>query len=74
MTSAQLEVFTVIAKNPKVTTAEIADVLGLSPKTVSSRIRTLKDKNYIRRIDPDKGGSWEILGRKRSIADYMNDV
>ena len=61
MTSAQSEVLAVIAKNPKVTTAEIADALGLSANTVSSRIRTLKDKNYIRRIGPDKGGSWEIL-------------
>jgi len=61
MTSAQSEVFAIIAKNPKATTAEIADILGLPLKTVSSRIKTLKNKNFIRRIGPDKGGHWEIV-------------
>ena len=61
MTVAQSVVFVIIAKNPYVTTSEIADILGLLPKTVSSRIKTLKDKNFIRRVGPDKGGHWEIV-------------
>ena len=61
MTQAQSEVFDIIAKNSKVTSAKIAEALGLSTNTVSSRIRTLKEKNLIRRVGPDKGGHWEVV-------------
>lgn len=48
----------------KVSAAEIAMQVGISARAVEKRIRTLRENGVIRRIGPDKGGSWEIINEK----------
>ena len=53
-----------IKVDAKVTTAEIAMQLGVSSRAVEKRIRTLRENGVIRRVGPNKGGSWEIIDDK----------
>ena len=50
-----------IRKDAKVTAAEIAMRLGVSSRAVQKRIRVMRENGVIRRVGPDKGGSWEII-------------
>ena len=50
-----------IRKDAKVTAAEIAMHLGVSSRAVQKRFRVLRENGVIRRVGPDKGGSWEII-------------
>ena len=53
-----------IRMDAKVSAAEIAMQVGISARAVEKRIRTLRENGVIRRIGPDKGGSWEIINEK----------
>ena len=53
-----------IRKDAKVTTAEIAMRLGVSSRAVQKRFRVLRENGVIRRVGPDKGGSWEIISER----------
>ena len=53
-----------IRMDAKVSAAEIAMQVGVSARAVEKRIRTLRENGVIRRIGPDKGGSWEIINEK----------
>ena len=53
-----------IKVDAKVTTAEIAMQLGVSSRAVEKRIRKLRENGVIRRVGPNKGGSWEIIDDK----------
>ena len=53
-----------IRKNAKVSAAEIAMQVGVSARAVEKRIRTLRENGVIKRVGPDKGGSWEIIDDK----------
>ena len=50
-----------IRNNSKVSAAEIAMKFGVSARAVEKRIRFLRESGVIRRVGPDKGGSWEII-------------
>ncbi|WP_298067561.1 ATP-binding protein, partial [uncultured Mailhella sp.] len=56
-----LELLKRLAANPRITIAELADVLKVSRRTVLTRINTLKTKGLLRRIGPNKGGQWELI-------------
>ena len=53
-----------IRKDAKVTAAEIAMHLGVSSRAVQKRFRVLRENGVIRRVGPDKGGSWEIISER----------
>lgn len=55
------KIMSIMKARPNVTTAELADAIGLSIATINWNIRKLKDANRIRRIGPDKGGHWEVM-------------
>ncbi len=46
-------------ENNKITTTEIADILGISRRAVAKQIEKLKNEGKLRRIGPAKGGHWE---------------
>lgn len=47
--------------SPKITTSQMAEKLGISPKGVEWQISKLKADGSIRRIGPDNGGYWEVM-------------
>jgi len=45
-------------KKPEISRKEFAHILEINPSAVQKHMQGLKDKGYIRRIGPDKGGHW----------------
>ena len=54
------KILEMMANNPKITTQEIADAIGLSIAGTEKAIRVLKKQGQLQRIGPDKGGHWEV--------------
>ena len=55
------KILELIAQNPKITTTEMAETLGISRRSIAKQITNLKNNNQLRRIGPDKGGHWEVV-------------
>jgi predicted HTH transcriptional regulator len=51
-----------IAKNSEITIKELQEMTGLSESGVKKILRNLRAIGRIRRVGPDKGGHWEIVG------------
>ena len=50
-----------IAKNPSAKQQELADASGKSLRTIKRIMKSLQDKNYIRRESGKRYGKWEVL-------------
>lgn len=61
VTEKELEVLKLIMEDPGYTSSVLAEKIGVSQKTVSDRIRSLKQKNIIVRIGSDTKGYWKII-------------
>ncbi len=51
----------IITKNPTISVAEIAPLVGLTRRGVEEQIRKLKLDGVLRRVGPDRGGHWEVI-------------
>ena len=60
-TLEELAVLKLIAKDPMIKQQEMAEATGRSIATIKRMIRSLRDKNYIRRESGKRYGKWEIL-------------
>jgi len=54
-------VFSLIAGNPNITAARIAEVKGIGIATVKREIKRLKEIGVIERVGSDKAGNWKVL-------------
>jgi ATP-dependent DNA helicase RecG len=63
VTEKENEVLLLIQIDPGYTYADMAEKLSVSRKTISERIKKLKDKEIIRRIGSDTNGYWEIISK-----------
>lgn len=61
VTEGEREVLELLKENPEYTYSDLADRLSVSRKTVSDRIKKLKEKNRIERIGSDTKGYWNII-------------
>ena len=57
----ELAVLELIAKNPNVKQQELAQATGKSLSTIKRIMKSLQDKNYIRRESGKRYGKWEVL-------------
>ena len=48
-----------ISKNPRVTTRELVDILGIHERNVARNIKTLQERGLLRRIGGRKEGYWQ---------------
>ena len=55
-----VRILDLISEDPAYTSAAIAEKLSLSRKTVSQRLKELKEKGIIERIVSDRKGYWKI--------------
>lgn len=60
VTEKEKEVLSLLLEDPAYTYAVLADKLGVSRKTVSLRIKQLKEKGILQRIGSDTKGHWQI--------------
>ena len=51
-----------IQTTPKITQNEMVRLLGIARSTLNVHIDALKKSNRLRRVGPDKGGHWEVIG------------
>jgi ATP-dependent DNA helicase RecG len=51
-----------IAGNPQITQAELAEMTGLTRRGIEWNLSRLKDQGLLERVGPDKGGYWKALG------------
>ena len=61
VTDKEKEVLSLLKIDPGYTYADMADRLSVSRKTVSARVKSLKEKGVIRRIGSDIKGYWEVV-------------
>ena len=60
-TLEELAVLGLIKKNPSVKQTELAEQTGKSVRSIKRIIDSLKEKQYIRRVDGKRYGKWEVL-------------
>ncbi len=60
VTEPEKEVLSLLLEDPAYTYAVLADKLGVSRKTISLRIKQLKEKGILQRIGSDTKGHWQI--------------
>lgn len=60
-TLEEVAILELIAKNPNVKQQELVETTGKSLSTVKRIMKSLQDKNYIRRESGKRYGRWEIL-------------
>ncbi len=53
-----------LQKNPAQSRKELAMAVGLSEDGVKYHLGNLKRSGRIRRVGPDRGGRWEIVGTR----------
>ncbi len=53
-------IFEQIKINSKITAKELSELIGINTRNVQKNIQQLKNKKFIERIGPDKGGFWKI--------------
>ena len=58
------KILALLSANPHATTADLLAETGLSVSGVEKNIRELKAAGRLRRVGPDKGGHWEVVGFK----------
>ena len=49
-------------ENPETTIPELAEITGVSTRSVERNIKKLQDAGKLRRVGPAKGGHWKVLG------------
>ena len=50
-----------IKDRPEITTTEMAEIIGLSRRSIVNITNKLQEEGVIRRVGPDKGGHWEVI-------------
>jgi ATP-dependent DNA helicase RecG len=56
------KILSLLRQNPTITRTQIAVAARLTPDSVKWNLDKLKASGIIRRVGPDRGGHWEIVG------------
>jgi len=56
-------ILALLRANPRATFAEMVAAVGISRSAIQKHIARLKDEQRLRRVGPDKGGRWEVVGK-----------
>ena len=65
----RLDILKAIAQNPSISAQQMARQFGVSITAVQNHLDYLKDNKIIRRVGPDKGGHWEVVGMSEKMSD-----
>ena len=60
VTINQQKIIDVIKKNPYVTQEELADIIGITKKSVTVNMKKLQENGSIKRIGANKNGYWQV--------------
>ena len=62
VTVNQQKILDEIKENPFVTQEELAQIIGLSRKSIIQNMKKLQENGLLKRVGADKNGRWEVLG------------
>ena len=60
VTINQQKIIDIIRKNPYVTQEELADIIGITKKSITANMKKLQENGLIKRIGANKNGHWQI--------------
>lgn len=60
VTLNQKKILEVIKNNPQITQEELANVIGLTRKSINSNMKKLQGNGLLKRIGADKNGYWQV--------------
>jgi ATP-dependent DNA helicase RecG len=61
VTNHEKELINLLIENPKYSFTELSDKLEVSRKTISKRMKLLKERQLIERVGTNKRGYWKVL-------------
>ena len=64
LTNIQVGIIKLIEDTSNITQAEMANLLGVTTRTIRNHIKFLVDNEYLKRIGSDKNGKWVVINRK----------
>jgi len=56
------KILTLLSLHPNLTVSELAQRIDKSDRAVERAIRKLRESGRLKRIGPDKGGHWHVVG------------
>ena len=62
VTVNQQKILDVIKENPFVTQEELAQIIGLSRKSIVQNMKKMQENGLLKRVGADKNGRWEVVG------------
>ena len=66
LTDNQKMILELIQNNSSISKKEMSETIGIRPSSIDKNIVTLKEKGYLKRLGPAKGGHWEIINKQKS--------
>lgn len=60
VTDIEAKILELVSDDPAITTSKLADILSVTRKTISTHMKSLREKNIIERIGSDRKGYWSI--------------
>ena len=70
----EIEILSLIEKNPHILIDEVANQLGVSLRTAKSLFKELEESKTIKRIHGKRYGYWKILANSNNQALFRNSV
>lgn len=64
LTKVQEGIIGLIEDRPSITQEEMANLLGVTSRTIRNNIKVLVENNYIKRVGADKNGKWIVINKK----------
>ena len=61
VTVNQDKILKAIEKNPNITQEELAEIIGITRKSIISNMKKLQENGLIKRIGADKNGYWQVI-------------
>ena len=62
LSKREAEILKLLKQTPTLTRSKMAEILGCSDATVKRALKSMVEKNVIRRIGSNKKGEWVIVG------------
>lgn len=50
-----------ISENPRITTRELVDIIGIHERNVARNLKTLQERGFLHRIGGRKEGYWQVV-------------
>ena len=55
------KILCLISENPRITTRELVDIIGIHERNVARNLKTLQERAFLRRIGGRKEGYWQVV-------------